>query len=276
MELQDVAKLMYSTVSYHNIKYCTVQYSTVCTIPYRTSPYGMGSEVVTGGPWTRVDPATGGQSCLDLFVVSRELRPYVSELKIDNKRMFTATRVVKKKDNTKLVYSDHLSCLLTFTNIPRVKEVKEEKRTVWNLRKENGWIKYKEVTDEYSETIRKVVMNKEVDIENVMNKFEKIHNKIKFKAFGKVTLGGKKNNNCEEESEETSNLEIDAKLVLDEQVRKAKEEIGEICKTTNGKVGKIWQVRTKVMGKKKSEIEAASIINPKTNKLVVSKSEIKR
>lgn len=29
------------------------------------------------------------------------------------------------------------------------------------------------------------------------------------------------------------------------------------------------------MGKNKSEMEAASIINPKTNKLVVSKSEIK-
>lgn len=162
----------------------------------------------------------------------------MSELIIDNKKNFRASRVIKKKDETKLVYSDHFSCLLTFTNIPRVKEVKEEKGTVWNLRKENDWIKNKEVTDEYSETSRKVVMNKELNIENIKNKFEKIHNKIKFKAFGKVTLGGKKDNNLEEESDETSNLEIDAKLALNEQVRKAKEEIEEIGKTTNGKVGK--------------------------------------
>ena len=77
------------------------------------------------------------------------------------------------------------------------------------------------------------------------------------------------------ESDETSNLEIDAKAALDKQVKKAKEEIEEISKTTNGKVGKIWQVRTKIMGKNKSEMEAASIINPRTNKLVVSKTEIK-
>ncbi len=31
---------------------------------------GLGEEVVTGGPFTRQDPATGKESCLDLFVVS--------------------------------------------------------------------------------------------------------------------------------------------------------------------------------------------------------------
>ena len=38
----------------------------------------MGEEVVEGGPFTRQDPATGALSCLQLFIVSKELRPYVT------------------------------------------------------------------------------------------------------------------------------------------------------------------------------------------------------
>ena len=44
---------------------------------------GLGQETVQGGPFTRKDPATGNQSCLDLFIVSRELLPYVNNLLID-------------------------------------------------------------------------------------------------------------------------------------------------------------------------------------------------
>ena len=38
---------------------------------------GMGKEVVSGGPFTRIDPATGKASCLDLFIVNKELKPYI-------------------------------------------------------------------------------------------------------------------------------------------------------------------------------------------------------
>ena len=47
---------------------------------------GMEEEVVKGGPFTRKDPASGKLSCLDLFVISKELRPFVSSLIIDSKR----------------------------------------------------------------------------------------------------------------------------------------------------------------------------------------------
>ena len=42
-----------------------------------------------------------------------------------------------------------------------------------------------------------------------------------------------------------------------------------------GKVGMIWEIRKRVMGEKKTKPEATAIINPKTNKLVVTKSEVK-
>ena len=58
---------------------------------------GLGREVVQGGPFTREDPATGTMSCLDLWVVSRELLPYVSNLLIDSDKEMTPYRAVKEK-----------------------------------------------------------------------------------------------------------------------------------------------------------------------------------
>ena len=55
---------------------------------------GMKQEVVQGGPFTRKDPASGKLSCLDLFIVSRELVPYVESSKIDSKQEFAVARAV--------------------------------------------------------------------------------------------------------------------------------------------------------------------------------------
>ena len=143
---------------------------------------GLGPEIVKGGPFTRRDPATGNQSCLDLCIVSRELLPYVQNLAL--------SRAVKMGRKYKLVFSDHFTCLLTFANLPRRKEAKEAKKVVWNLAKEGGWDKYKMLTDGYSQVLRNVIETEET-VEEKMNRFEKILDKIKYKAFGKVSIGEK-------------------------------------------------------------------------------------
>ena len=99
---------------------------------------GLGPEIVKGGPFTRRDPATGNQSCLDLCIISRELLPYVQNLVIDSGREMAVSRAVKLGRKYKLVFSDHFTCLLTFANLPRRKEAKEAKKVVWNLAKEGG------------------------------------------------------------------------------------------------------------------------------------------
>ena len=73
------------------------------------------------------DPATGVMSSLDLWVVSRELLPYVSSMVIDREKHITPYRAVKKKQCYKLVYTDHLSHLLTLKDLPLRKQKKEEK-----------------------------------------------------------------------------------------------------------------------------------------------------
>ena len=62
---------------------------------------------------------------------------------------------------------------------------------MWNLATENGWETYKKLTDEYSEKIEKVIEDKSLNIPDIMKKFKNIHNSIKFKAFGKVTMNNK-------------------------------------------------------------------------------------
>ena len=60
------------------------------------------------------------------------------------------------------------------------------------------------------------------------------------------------------------------------QQRRVDEEIEEIEKVKGGKVGKVWEIKKKVIGGKKATIEATTIINPKTGKLALSRSEIKK
>ena len=237
---------------------------------------GMGEEVVKGGPFTRKDPATGKESCLDLFLVSRELLPFVSRLFVDSARSLKIARVVRNKKRMKLVYSDHYPIILTLTGLPRLKEQKQEKVVRWNLAKTGGWNRYKEMTSECDELL-KVIENKEISIEETKKIFDKKQNKIKFKAFGKVTLTTKvaklvkeKESNKDETEEET------AKKLHEEQTENAENELKEIVKTNTGKVGKVWEIKKRILGGKKGAMESTAIINPDTGKLALSKTEIKQ
>ena len=169
---------------------------------------GLGQEIVEGGPFTRQDPATGGLSSLDLFIVSRELRPYVKSLVIDSDRRVAIGRVVRMGAKYQTVNSDHFTVILTLTNLPRVQEKNEEKRVMWNLAKEGGWKKYENISEELSDALMKVVEDKKTNIEEKMEKFDKIHDKIKYKAFGKVTITQKKQtyNHSEGETDESKEL----------------------------------------------------------------------
>ena len=61
---------------------------------------------------------------------------------------------------------------------------------MWNLSKQNGWEEYKKVTNHYNDKLQTIVDNKSDSIEVVMEKFERMLNKVKFKAFEKVTISG--------------------------------------------------------------------------------------
>ena len=175
----------------------------------------LGREVVQGGPFTRKDPATGHMSCLDMVVVSRELVPYISKLVIDDEKKMTPARAVKNKGKYKLVYTDHLSCLLTLNNLPRKQDEVKEKSTCWNLRKENGWKEYTNISNSHSEALEKVIDDEKASIQESVDKFEKVLEKIKFKAFGKVTITNRENR--EKYTVKRNNTKKEAKEMYEEQ-----------------------------------------------------------
>ena len=87
-----------------------------------------------------------------------------------------------------------------------------------------------------------------------MRKFDKIHNDIKYKSFGKITLNNhskeryeEENNNDEEDTEEKK-----GEALARDQHNIVEEELNNIKKTKNGKAGQVLAVRKKVIGDKKT------------------------
>ena len=105
-------------------------------------------------------------------------------------------------------------------------------------------------------------------------KFEKIHDKIKHKSFGKVTISDRKRTIHTEEKNAISQ-EAKAKELFELQKKKAEDAIEEIKKLKLSRVGNVWEVRKKVLGKKKTNTQPNAILNPESGILVVSKNEIK-
>ena len=175
-----------------------------------------------------------------------------------------------------ITYSDHYSCLITLSSLPRRREGREEEKIVrWNLAKEGGWKNYEKISEQYKDMLDKLVEDDTLDIEEKYTMFEKILDKIKFKSFGKVTLNKKNEKKNGEEDDDTSEEEK-ASSLLEAQENKMKEELDEIRKVNTGKIGRIWRMRTKILGRKKEELKATAIINPDTHKLEVSKQQIKQ
>ena len=91
------------------------------------------------------------------------------------------------------------------------------------------------LTDEYSKELGRVIESKE-DVEEKMNKFNKIHDKIKFKAFGKVSIGKKsvKKHADDEDVQEDDK----AKALYENQIKEANDAIEKIKKVENSKTRK--------------------------------------
>ena len=70
----------------------------------------MGRAPQKGGP--------GKKRCLQLFIVSTELKPFVSKLYIDSTRAMGVAWPVWEKGRYRLIHSDHYPCLLTLRDMP--------------------------------------------------------------------------------------------------------------------------------------------------------------
>ena len=151
---------------------------------------------------------------------------------------------------------------------------KEKKQTKWNLKKQGGWEKYKQVSDEMSDKVKETLKDDDKTVEETKRVFDQVHEKIRFKSFGKVTIDKKIlrdiEEDCEDEENRVTTEEEKAVELFQEQQRIAAEEVKKIEQSSNNKVGKVWEIKKAIVGGKKAIQETTAILNPKTGKLAVS------
>ena len=140
--------------------------------------------IAKGGPWTRVCPGAGGPSCLDLAIASRELVPHVTAVQVDSGRLYTPRRAVSKKGKLGVTYSNHFPVLVDL-KMPRAGPP-DKLPAKWNLNKPGGWKLYEEESDRIAEKLEEVIEYEGYDSDELMQKVDKLDNKMKFKAFGKT------------------------------------------------------------------------------------------
>ena len=128
---------------------------------------------------------------LDLFIVSKNLVPYIEKLEIDKDLNWTPSRSVKGN----LKFPDHYALLLTMKNLPINKPSSQviRKQIIWNTRKKNGWLMYSKKT-ENNVVFNKLIESKEEDPEKVLKIIEKEMKSIKFSCFGKIKVTSKDKN----------------------------------------------------------------------------------
>ena len=229
-----------------------------------------------GGPFTRVDPADPNiKSCLDLLICSIGLRPFIESLIIDSNREHTMKRAVFKNGKFCITYSDHFTLILKMKNLPR-NHTRKEKQIRWNLKKQGGWELYKELAEEKSDKMIEVIDDTSKSIEEVVKKFERMHNDIKFEAFGKVTLKDK-NNVQEKQQKNKTSEEEEARNLLKKQTEKAEEELIKLKDSKKGRTASIFKIVQAIQGPRKGgSMQAYSITDPKSGEVAVSGNEIKR
>ena len=134
------------------------------------------------------------------------------------------------------------------------------------------------------EKAKAAIEDEDKTVEEAKEVFDKVHNKIRFQAFGKVTLN-KRENMCIEEDDQKNGEDDEKTGTTDEdkaeelfraEVKRAEEEVEKIKITANNKVGRVWELKRVIIGGKKGTQENTAIVNPKTNKLAVTKKEIKQ
>ena len=216
---------------------------------------------------TRVDPHTGKGSTLDLAIVSKNIEGCVKEVSVDTDRNFTPFSMRKVKGEIVKKHTDHLAITLKLKIFKR-KGAKVKKRPVINFQSKEGWQKYPEISNKYSEKIKDIIKNHE-DTNEIMRKLKIVDEEICTEAFGIIWKGqGKKTGKKNKSSKDIKDL--------------YQEQLGELeTMLSEGLVGKditqkMYNMRKVIKGSKVQPQETMAINDPQTGELITEDEEIKR
>ena len=170
-----------------------------------------------------MDPADPSHmSCLDLAIVSKNMLPYVTGMRVDSSRRITLKRVtVSRRGKMTVKHTDHFALEIKL-KMPE-KPAENKNTAVWNLRKPGGWETYKKLTDDIAEDLEKLVENNDIDIDTIVRRADDIQERVRFKAFGKTKTNFKKLKELDKVNEVSD--EVEAKELMRKQSDKMEAKI---------------------------------------------------
>ena len=245
-----------------------------------------------GGPFTRMDPADPSTlSCLSLVIVNNDLYDFIDTLTIDKDRIITPHRAIGKAK--RLVYTDHFSLHLIFKNLIKMSSVKKssQKQMLWNTNKSGGWESYKDLTEDNPE-LTKLLEDDDISTPTPFNEnLQKIMNKVKFRAFGKVSFSNrsvvdkpleelyKEKEACSKDPNDDKIIDVEnriAGLLIQKQRSEYENKLVNLksVKSNKGKSAAVFSLKAKILGSKKSEQEAVVIEDPVNKELLFETDKI--
>ena len=172
-------------------------------------------------------------------------------------------------------------------------KIAKKNHIIWNTKKEGSWLKYLAKT-ESNEELDEVVVSARNDVNKLMNTKDKVMNRTKYVCFGKVSVNKTRKEERNVERLQRKKIELGSGENVEPKV--CEEIDGELAnalgqlnnanfereinslKTTwleKGKSAAVFDLKRRVLGSKKSSMEAVAITNPESGALVSSTKEIK-
>ena len=193
---------------------------------------------------------------------------------VDSARTYTPRRAGTNKAKLTVTFTDHFPVIVDL-EMPRSSQgMKGQGELEWNTSKPGGWETFEETGEREAARIAEIVEDEGYSREEVMEKVEKVHNKMKWTAFGKTKPRTKKAQS--RETIDTTINEDKAKLLRTKETERLEAEILKVKATKTGRTSKVFSMREVISGAKKVRKEAHALIDTKTKKLVVANSEIKK
>ena len=156
------------------------------------------------GKWTRLDKRSDNKTIIDLVIANEDMQPKLKSMKIDEERLITPARYIKRNGKSVEVQSDHNCITIEITGNSGISR---NRITRWNLRNEKSLNQFSKITEN-------IIMKENwLTTGDVNSKYKRWHNQVKsvmYQCFKRVT---EKNNN-------SSNLTT--KLIKEQKIIKKK------------------------------------------------------
>ena len=217
---------------------------------------------------TRVDPATGKGSILDLAIVSDNIFHNVKSFHVDNRKSMTPFSIRKNKDGISTKFTDHFTINLKLDLPCLAKQGKNKKIPFINYHNKEGWKRYEKMSNKYAQSMMDTI--KEEDNINMLDiKLQTIDEQIQISAFGLKWVGPPKRKGKVKKRESKE---------IKEMFQEQQEELGMMIQ--EGIIGKdlnkkMYNLKNLITGPKVKKQEQMAINDPITNKLITDKEEIK-